>query len=141
MKFEFHDPKIGSLLGFTDDIKKFENHFSVNTGNSSILWNRNQKTLEIEIDGQRVELLPDQLITTTYLQHVSYTKSASPVTAFLFKREFYCMRDYDSEVSCNGILFFGTQDLPVITVPPDQHRKFNTPYEVFEDEFSTHDRI
>ncbi len=31
MKFEFHNAKIGPLLGLTDDIKKFENHFSVNT--------------------------------------------------------------------------------------------------------------
>ncbi|KAG1649121.1 Pyruvate kinase 1 [Nymphon striatum] len=49
--------------------------------------------------------------------------------------------DHDSEVSCNGILFFGTQDLPIITIPKDQERKFNTLYEVFEDEFKTPDKI
>jgi len=141
MKFEFHNPKIGSLLGFTDDIKKFENHFSVNTGNISILWNRNSKPLELEIDAQLIKLLPNQLITTTYLQYVSYKKTLVPLTAFLFNREFYCIRDHDSEVSCNGILFFGTQDLPIITIPKVQQRKFNTLYEVFEDEFSTPDGI
>lgn len=141
MKFEFQDAKIGSLLGFTDDIKRFESHFSVHPGNISILWNRNQNPLELEIDGLPVELLPNQLITTTYLQHVSYKKTMSALTAFLFNREFYCIRDHDDEVSCNGILFFGTQDLPIITIPPEQRRKFNTLYDVFEDEFSTPDRI
>ena len=49
--------------------------------------------------------------------------------------------DHDSEVSCNGILFFGTQDLPIITIPVEQKRKFNVLYEVFEEEFSTSDKI
>ena len=141
MKFEFQDAKIGSLLGFTDDIKKFENHFSINEGNISILWNRNQNPLKLAVDGVPVVLLPHQLITTTYLQHVSYEMTTAPLTAFLFNREFYCIRDHDDEVSCNGILFFGTQDLPVITIPPEQRRKFNSLYEVFEDEFTTPDRI
>ncbi len=141
MKFEFRDSKIGSLFGFTDDIKKNENLFSGRSGNISILWNRNKDAIAVEIDGLSIQLLPDQLVTTTYLQHVSYKNTVLPLTAFLFNREFYCINDHDSEVSCNGILFFGTQDLPIITIPKAQQRKFNTLYEVFEDEFSTPDKI
>lgn len=141
MKFEFHDNKIGSLFGFTDDIKKNENGFSSKAGNISILWNRNNEAVEIEIDNLNIKLLPNQLVTTTYLQHVSYKTTQLPLTAFLFNREFYCINDHDSEVSCNGILFFGTQDLPIISIPKEQERKFNTLYEVFEDEFSTADKI
>lgn len=141
MKFEFHDTKIGSLFGFTDDIKKNENLFSNKSGNINILWNRNNETIEIEIDGLSIPLMPNQLVTTTYLQHVTYRVTQLPLTAFLFNREFYCINDHDSEVSCNGILFFGTQDLPIITIPQEQERKFNTLYEVFEDEFSTPDKI
>lgn len=141
MKFEFHDNKIGSLFGFTDDIKKNENLFSNKSGNINILWNRNSEDIDIEIDGLSMALLPNQLVTTTYLQHVTYRSTQLPLTAFLFNREFYCINDHDSEVSCNGILFFGTQDLPIITIPQEQERKFNTLYEVFEDEFSTPDKI
>ena len=141
MKFEYCDSKIGSLFGFTDDIKKSENLFSNDSGNINILWNRNHDKVDVQIDGLYVELLPNQLVTTTYLQHVSYKPTILPLTAFLFNREFYCINDHDSEVSCNGILFFGTQDLPIISIPPEQERKFNTLYEVFEDEFSTPDKI
>ncbi|EAR02934.1 helix-turn-helix domain-containing protein [Maribacter sp. HTCC2170] len=141
MKFEFHDIKMGSIFGFTDDIKRYENRFSINSGNISVLWNRNSTVTEIEVDNVIVRLRPNQLITTTYLQHISYDNSKLPLTAFLFNREFYCISDHDSEVSCNGILFFGTQDLPIITIPKEQERKFNTLYEVFEDEFSTPDKI
>lgn len=141
MKFEFYDNKLGSLFAFTDDIKSNENSFSVITGNITILWNRNEAATELEVDGLCIRLLPNQLITTTYLQHISYENTSLPLTAFLFNREFYCISDHDSEVSCNGILFFGTQDLPIITIPKDQQRKFNTLYEVFEDEFTTPDKI
>lgn len=141
MKFEFYDNKLGSLFAFTDDIKSNENSFSVTTGNITILWNRNEAATELEVDGLCIRLLPNQLITTTYLQHISYENTSLPLTAFLFNREFYCISDHDSEVSCNGILFFGTQDLPIITIPKDQQRKFNTLYEVFEDEFTTPDKI
>jgi AraC-like DNA-binding protein len=141
MKFEFHDTKLASLFGFTDDIKRNENNFSSNSGNIQIVWNRNEIPVLLCIDGLTITLLPNQLVTTTYLQHVSYTKTKAPLTAFLFNRAFYCINDHDSEVSCNGILFFGTQDLPIITIPKDQERKFNVLYEVFEDEFSTPDQI
>lgn len=141
MKFEFHDTKLASLFGFTDDIKRNENNFSSNSGNIQIVWNRNEIPVLLCIDGLTITLLPNQLVTTTYLQYVSYTKTKAPLTAFLFNREFYCINDHDSEVSCNGILFFGTQDLPIITIPKDQERKFNVLYEVFEDEFSTPDQI
>jgi len=141
MKFEFHDNKIGSLFAFTDDIKSSSNSFSVNTGNITILWNRNTVNVELEVDGLQIELLPNQLMTTTYLQHISYKKTNLPLTAFLFNREFYCISDHDSEVSCNGILFFGTQDLPIITIPKNQERKFNSLHEVFVDEFTTPDKI
>jgi AraC-like DNA-binding protein len=141
MKFEFHDSKIGSLFGLTNDIKNAKDQFSARAGNISILWNKNEKPVTVEVDGIPFELLPDQLMTTTYLQHVSYEKAETPITAFLFNREFYCIRDHDEEVSCNGILFFGTQDIPIVSIPEDQKPKFNLLYQVFVEEFSTPDNI
>jgi len=80
MKFEFHDTKIGSLFGFTDDIKKNQNLFSKKSGNINILWNRNNETIDIEIDGLMIPLEPNQLVTTTYLQHVTYKTTQLPLT-------------------------------------------------------------
>lgn len=141
MKFEFHDHQIGSLFGLTDDIKTYAKQFTKASGAINILWNRNSEPVTVMVDGMAIQLLANQLLTTTYLHHVSYENTEAPLTAFLFNREFYCISDHDSEVSCNGILFFGTQDLPIISIPKAQERKFNTLYEVFEDEFSTPDKI
>jgi AraC-like DNA-binding protein len=141
MKYEFYDNKLGSIFGLTDDIKKDEKTFSLDSSTISFLWNRNNLPVSIIIDDATITLLPNQIVTTTYLHHVSFSKTELPLTSFLFNREFYCIADHDSEVSCNGILFFGTQDLPIITIPEAQEKKFETLYEIFQDEFTTSDKI
>ncbi|PCE63069.1 helix-turn-helix domain-containing protein [Sediminicola luteus] len=141
MRYEYHNPKLGSILGFTDDIRQEQPHFSTLEGTIYILWNRNTESTCLQIDGEQIPLGPNQLMTTTYLHQLSFDEAHLPITAFLFNREFYCIADHDAEVSCNGILFFGTQDLPVMTIPPEQCRKFETLHEVFLDEFSTSDNI
>ncbi|MFT0714126.1 helix-turn-helix domain-containing protein [Flagellimonas lutimaris] len=141
MKHEYNDSKLGAILGFTDDIKRDQERFSVTSRTIKFLWNRNNCPLVIQIDGMDLELLPDQIITVTYLQYVSYSETELPLSAILFNREFYCISDHDSEVSCNGILFFGTQDIPIITIPEGQLNKFNLLHDMFIEEFSTPDNI
>nr|WP_298923793.1 helix-turn-helix domain-containing protein [uncultured Allomuricauda sp.] len=141
MRHEFKDPKLGAILGLTDDIKRDNDRFSITSNTIKFLWNRNDKPIEFVVDDMVLELMPNQIVTVTYLQNVSFTKTDLPLSAILFNREFYCISDHDSEVSCNGILFFGTQDLPIISIPEDQLRKFNIWFEVFLEEFSTPDNI
>lgn len=141
MRKEYLERRLGSMLGFTDNLKKHENDFSVSSGIIKILWNRNTAPVNFEIDGLQIELAPDQLVATTYLQYVSLKKAELPITAFLFNREFYCISDHDSEVSCNGILFFGTQDLPIITIAEAHKKRFDLLYDIFIEEFSTPDKI
>ncbi len=141
MKYEYKDPKLGAVLGLTDDIKSDNYRFSVTDNTIKFLWNRNREALTLEVDGMALELLPNQMVTVTYLQHVSFSQTYLPISAVLFNREFYCISDHDSEVSCNGILFFGTQDLPLISIPKEQQRKFDLWYDIFVEEFSTPDNI
>ena len=142
MRYEYVDQKLKSIFGYTDDIRRDRSFFSIDSGVIKILWNRNPFPVQIEVDGINIEIEPHQLVTTTYFQHVTYpAKSSHPLTAFLFNREFYCIADHDDEVSCNGILFFGTQNLPIITIPEGFHRKFDLLLEVIIDEFKTVDNI
>ncbi len=141
MNLVFQDEKTEAIFGLTDDIKGDNHYFNASHNTIKILWNRNSKPVHFEVDGILIDLNPDQLVTVTYLQQVSFEKSNLPITAFSFNKEFYCISDHDKEVSCNGILFFGTQDLPLISIPEEQRRKFYTLYEVFKDEFRTPDQI
>ena len=141
MRYTFYDKKLGALLGLSDDIKCDGNRFPITSNTIQFLWNRNSKPVNFEVDTSELQLLPDQIVTVTYLQNLSFAKSQLPITAFVFNREFYCIADHDSEVSCNGILFFGTQDLPIISIPKELQKRFDLLYEVFGEEFSTPDNI
>ena len=141
MKYEFYDNKLGGVLGLTDDIREDELKFTVTDWTIKFLWNRNEKPLRLHIDDKPLTLLPNQLATTTYLHRVSYAETDSPLTAFTFNREFYCISDHDTEVSCNGILFFGTQEIPLISIPKEQEHKFELLYSVFVEEFRNPDHI
>lgn len=141
MKYEYTDQKMGAVLGFTDDIKKDEHRFAHTESTIKFLWNRNCEPVQFQVDGIPMVLQPNQLVTVTYLQHVSLEATALPLTGILFNREFYCIFDHDTEVSCNGILFFGTQDLPIVTIPDGQLKKFNLLFDMFLEEFSTPDNI
>ena len=141
MRHEFLDRKIGAVLGLTDNIKEDGKRFSISDWTIKFLWNRNERPVNIRIDDQLLTLLPNQIITITYLHIVTYLDNELPITAFVFNREFYCISDHDSEVSCNGILFFGTQEIPIVSIPTEQTQKFELLYQVFIEEFSNPDHI
>lgn len=141
MNYTYTDQKLGAVFAVTDCLQAEKSILMEHTGLISILWNRNTIPVAIQIDDITIALQPNQLVTTTYYQQVHYPKNCLPLTAFLFNREFYCIVDHDSEVSCNGILFFGTQDLPIISIPSDQQRKFDLLWEVLQEEFKTKDTI
>lgn len=141
MKQEFTDRKLGAIFGYSDHLQKDAHSFSVQESVIQFLWNRNEEAVSIHLDDLQIQLQPNQLLTTTYFQHLRFPTYDPPLTALLFNREFYCIADHDEEVSCNGILFFGTQDLPIITIPAEQERKFELLLEVILEEFRTVDNI
>ena len=61
--------------------------------------------------------------------------------AIVFNREFYCIRDHDDEVSCNGLLFFGSSEAPVISLNKKDQKSFESIFNILEDEFETKDHI
>lgn len=51
MKYEYKDSRLGAILGFTDDIKRDEQQFSITSRTIKFLWNRNDRPLTVQIDG------------------------------------------------------------------------------------------
>ncbi|MBL4709842.1 MAG: helix-turn-helix domain-containing protein [Flavobacteriales bacterium] len=141
MLHEYTNSKLGSIIGLTDHYRKDRNSFSMKDSIVSMLWNRSEESVKLVIDNELFLLQPNQIVTVTYLQNISFDMGCPPLHAIIFNREFYCILDHDEEVSCNGILFFGTQDLPIITLDEGERAKFNVLLQVFIDEFETPDRI
>lgn len=106
-----------------------------------IFWNRSGEAITFHLDDIPTTLEAGHLISCTYLQKLTFAKNTPELTAFGFNREFYCIQTHDEEVSCNGILFFGAQQTPLIRLDELSKRSFDLLYEVFLDEFSTRDNI
>ncbi|MBV6642573.1 MAG: helix-turn-helix domain-containing protein [Cyclobacteriaceae bacterium] len=137
----FQDQRIGAYFVMsTDHVTDFPFINKV-PGLMSILWNQSQENINISLDGIGINLEPNQLITATHLQNLKILTKDLPLTSFTFNREFYCIIDHDDEVSCNGILFYGYHEIPLVTIPSNEEPKFNTLLQVFDDEFQNRDDI
>lgn len=141
MYLEFKDPKIDSLFRLTNVLEWVATAESKDKGLIDIIWNRGQESVYFKIDNIPITLAPNQITTSTYLQYLSFEDNCGELLVFSFNREFYCIQDHDNEVSCNGVIFFGTQDTPIIKVDAAESEKLELLYHVFIDEFETRDTI
>ncbi len=104
-----------------------------------ILWTKNEPAT-IVVDGYRMTLEKNQVVFCTPLNVIEMQKDVGMV-AIVFNREFYCIRDHDAEVSCNGFLFFGSSLPPVVTLCEKDIRSFEAMFLMFQEEFETKDHI
>ncbi len=141
MDYVYQSKVDGGFIILSDDIARRRAPLPGEDQAIQILWNRGSSETSLEIDGAEWTLMPGQIVTTTYLHRLRWHSTRPEITALRFNREFYCIIDHDDEVSCNGILFFGTQELPVVDIPAAQQRKFQMLFEVLVEEFLTPDRI
>ncbi len=106
-----------------------------------ILWNHSNQDVILELDGYPVTLPPEGVLTSTFYHQVSIRKGAELLEIFSFNRQYYCIYDHDKEVSCNGIIFFGSQQQVIISLDNGYQRKMKVLLEVFVDEFRQKDNI
>lgn len=99
------------------------------------IWNDSEQSLKLSVDRQEKILKPGTVICTTYLHNLQIDNPESSLRFLLFNREFYCIHTNDSEVSCNGLLFFGSDFVPSIIIPQEENESFQTLYSVLLEEF------
>ena len=141
MKLEYLNPKDESTFILTDFSCAPSRELLKNNGLYKIIWCTHQTPLNVFIDGYRIDLQQDQLVFCTPINLLEIDKHNTGLTAFVFNREFYCIRDHDEEVSCNGFLFFGSSHPPVITLTREQKDSFLAMLLLFKEEFSIKDHI
>jgi AraC-like DNA-binding protein len=136
---KFEDPKLDSAFYLTDSsdaaqvMKKSGSHLK-------LLWNRSEGVLNLLVDQSTVQLKSQQVMCCTYLQEVILPTDLEDIVVLSFNRSFYCIHTQDVEVSCNGLLFFGSDYAPVITLDPGEAERLGTLIGVLQDEFDTIDR-
>lgn len=105
-----------------------------------ILWAKDSGGT-LTIDGYKLRLKKSQVIFCTPLNILEVEESEG-LLALVFNREFYCIRDHDAEVSCNGTLFLVSSQPPVVILSDLVDLKsFDAIFFMFKEEFETQDHI
>ena len=79
-----------------------------------ILWNHSDLDVRINLDSTPTILPPQSVLTTTHYHQVEILNNHESLIIFSFNKPYYCIYDHDSEVSCNGIIFFGAQEQAIM---------------------------
>ncbi len=130
----------GELLLFKEETGFDRLFFSRDQFNRffTIAWNP-KESQAVTIDGAEYEFPANSLVTLLFNQSFSFENSAS-IVAWQFNREFYCIIDHDSEVSCVGFLFSSTDHL-FVKLDDQSQQKLQLLSDVFIEEFKTSDNI
>lgn len=105
----------------------------------TFIW-ANKSAINIVVDGVPVTLQQHQIISLTPIQYLQYLEGDDSIV-YQFNREFYCIKDHDKEVSCVGLLFFGNQTIPIITLDAKEQLSFSSLHQVFIEEIENKDPI
>lgn len=104
-----------------------------------IIWSMSE--LEISVDGCLFVLKKNQVLFCTPLNILEIPIRSEETYALEFNREFYCIRDNDVEVSCNGLLFYGSSSPVIINLETDEKRLFEEVFKILKEEFTIKDNL
>lgn len=139
MKLEyigFKDESSFTLTNFNCDPSQ---HLLKRKGFYKVLWSKDNN-VTVSVDGYKILLEKNQVIFCTPLNVLDIPKEKG-MMAIVFNREFYCIRDHDKEVSCNGFLFFGSSEAPIVTLSEKDATCFDAMFYILEEEFEEKDHI
>ncbi len=97
--------------------------------------------VDLEIDGYTVQLSRNQVLFCTPVNRLKILSEHRQVVAYLFNREFYCILQNDSEVSCMGMLFYGSDKAPIALLADKDVVSFEAILVLLKDEFEIKDQI
>ena len=109
-------------------------------GYYKIMWALDND-VNLNVDGYDLLLKKGQLLCCSPFDIVDMKIGQTGCVSYAFNREFYCIRDYDYEVSCYGLLFYGFHEPKVISLPEKDENSFKSMYQILIEEFETRDYI
>ena len=107
----------------------------------TIIWVINGM-IDLLVDGILVPLDTHQMTFITPQKEVEVMENHGQVIMLQFNRAFYCIRENDHEVSCEGVLYFGAKGIPIIDLNSSQQIKsYERLVGVLQEEFDIMDTI
>ena len=105
-----------------------------------IIWAKDD-AITMGIDGYSVRLEKNQVLFCTPFNIIQLEPFINGGISLIFDREFYCIRDHDHEVSCNGFLFLGSSAPAMIKLTEKESKSFKLHFMFLQEEFETDDQI
>jgi AraC-like DNA-binding protein len=140
MKYKYsYSSEHSALLLITLELAKEQAVFS-QCNYFKIIWAKDQD-ISFGIDHYRVHVKKNSVFFCTPLNEIMLNENIEGAVVYLFNREFYCIRDHDSEVSCNGFLFLGSSLPIIIDLNKDEQERFGLIHRFFIEEFHNEDNI
>lgn len=118
----------------------FPAHQSAKLTLYTVLW-VTEGMIDLYVDDVLIPINTHQMAFVTPMKYVKIAENHGTVKVLQFNREFYCIRENDHEVSCNGILYFGTQGVPIIDLDDTEIHSFTRLLGVLREEFEVVDEI
>jgi len=126
------------IITKSSDITQFIRTISSLDG-LTIIWARNKDTTLL-VDRQKINLKVNQMGFLSNYQNIDI-QSSGEFGVISFNKEFYCVIDHDSEVSCKGILFYHSTRYPIIDIPATELDRYNLLWEMFDIEIISNDDL
>ena len=138
MNFVFHSQPSGGQFW----LRNYDNvsDRDLKQAHYRMIWNRGP-SMQCRIDGYSFELTTEQMAFLTPVHHLDFLQPHGETFVLGFNREFYCIVDNDHEVSCQGALFFGSQNVPLIDISKDEQGSFSGLLTVMLEEFDENDGV
>ena len=118
----------------------FSKNKSVKSDLYSLVW-VTQGMVDLSVDDILISINAHQMTFITPFEYVKVVEDHGKVNVIQFNREFYCIRENDHEVSCEGVLYFGAQGVPILNLYKKEVQSFDRLLEVLKEEFEVVDTI
>ncbi len=148
--FKFYQAIVMNLhyTNHIDDSMFYVTDFNCQTSRSllkkkglyKIIWAKDND-INLTVDGYHLNLHRSQIRFCTPMNVIELDMDQNGIVSLVFNREFYCIRDHDREVSCQGILFYGGSQPAVVTLNEMEEEKYILMYQILLEEFETRDQI
>ncbi|NQX78735.1 helix-turn-helix domain-containing protein [Gilvibacter sp.] len=124
-------------IGDQQVLKEFDSPKQI--GLYSFIWAL-ESGVEIIVDSEPILLQANQILALTPIQYVQFNSDGA-LRVYQFNREFYCIKDHDKTVGCDGDLFFGNDYIPLVNLSQEEQEKFELLHQIFLEEMDNQDRV
>lgn len=135
MRLEYENTREGSRAILTDFESVSCKGLLRREGYYKIIWAMAPLT-NMRVDGYDYAMKANQVLFCTPINYIDLPEleACHDTYAFVFNREFYYNPDHDSEVSCYGLLFYGSSQPVTIALDHRAQKRFHDIFDIFKEE-------